>query len=71
MAESRGPVIKLQEGPGKGQQYYEDDFVERIRAAQRMGRTVPDAAGWALGYQRPAHGHIWIWQGTNCHPQPI
>jgi hypothetical protein len=43
MAERGGPVIRLQDGPGAGWQFYEEDFLERIRAAQRMGRTVPDA----------------------------
>jgi hypothetical protein len=42
MAERGGPVIRLQDGPGAGWQFYEDDFLERIRAAQRMG---PDRAG--------------------------
>jgi hypothetical protein len=45
MATSKGPTIRLQDGPGAGQQFHEEDFLERIRAAQRMGRTVPDAAG--------------------------
>lgn len=72
MAASKGPTIRLQGGPGAGQQFHEDDFLERIRAAQRMGRTVPDAAGWALGYERPRQGHIWIWrEGVNCHPTPL
>ena len=70
MAESRDPVIRLQDGPGAGWQFHEEDWLERIRAAQRMGRTVPDAAGWALGYQRPTSGSIWIWRGVNCHPTP-
>ena len=34
--------------PGAGQQFYENEFVEWIRAVQLMGRTVADAAGWAL-----------------------
>lgn len=71
MAASRGPTIRLQDGPGAGQQFHEEDFLERIRAAQRMGRTVPDAAGWALGYERPRQGHIWIWRAVNCHPTPL
>jgi hypothetical protein len=33
-----------------------------------MSRTVPDASGWALGYERPISGVIWIWRGVNCHP---
>jgi hypothetical protein len=41
MAENRGPVIRLNGGPGNGQRFYEEDFLERIRAAQRMGRTRP------------------------------
>jgi hypothetical protein len=36
MAERGGPVIRLQDGPGAGWQFYEDDFLERIRAAQRI-----------------------------------
>ncbi|HEY0688796.1 MAG TPA: hypothetical protein VGD71_07105 [Kribbella sp.] len=35
MAERGGPVIRLQDGPGAGWQFYEEDFLERIRAAQR------------------------------------
>jgi hypothetical protein len=69
MAERGGPVIRLQDGPGAGWQFYEDDFLERIRAAQRMGRTVPDASGWALGYERPVSGVIWIWRGQ-LPPRP-
>jgi hypothetical protein len=71
MAENRGPVIRLNGGPGNGQQFCEEDFLERIRAAQRRGRTKPDHAGWALGYQRPTTGHTWEWRGVNCHPTPI
>jgi hypothetical protein len=61
-------VIRLQDGPGAGWQFYQDDFLERIRAAQRRGRTVPDASGWALGDERPIGGVVWIWRGVNCHP---
>ena len=68
MADRHGPVIRLQDGPGAEWQFYEEDFLERIRAAQRMSRTVPDASGWALGYERPISGVIWIWRGVNCHP---
>jgi hypothetical protein len=68
MAEQHGPVIRLQDGPGAGWQFYEEDFLERIRAAQRMGRTVPDASGWALGYERPVSGVIWIWRGSTATP---
>jgi hypothetical protein len=68
MAEQRGPVIRLQDGPGAGWQLYEEHILERIRAAQRKGRTVPDASGWALGYERPISGVIWTWRGINCHP---
>jgi hypothetical protein len=68
MAERGGPVIRLQDGPGAGWQSYEEDFLERIRAAQRMVRTVPDASGWALGYERPVSGAVWTWRGVNCHP---
>jgi hypothetical protein len=68
MAERGGPVIRLQDGPGAGWQFYEEDFLERIRAAQRMGRTAPDASGCALGYERPISGAVWTWRGINCHP---
>ena len=72
MATSKGPVIRLQGGPGAGQQFFEDEFLERIRAAQRMGRTAQEHAGWALCYERPPQGHVWIWrEGVNCHPRPI
>jgi len=61
-------VLLLEGGPGHGQIYTEDDFRTRIRAAQRMGRTQPDGAGWALGYA-PGPGSVWIWRnGVNCHP---
>jgi hypothetical protein len=49
-------MIRLNGGPGNGQQFYEEDFLERIHAAQRMGRTKPDHAGWALGYNDPLPG---------------
>jgi hypothetical protein len=56
----RGPVIRLQGGPGDGQAFYEEDFRERIIAAHRMGRTTPDGPGWALGYQEPTSGTVWV-----------
>ena len=71
MAASKGPTIRLQGGPGDGWQFHEDDFLERIRAAQRMGRTSVDGPGWALGYQRPTAGVIWVWRGVNCYPDPL
>jgi hypothetical protein len=70
MAEQRGPGDPPVGRPGAGWQFYEDDFLERIRAAQRMGRTVPDASGWALGYERPVSGLVWTWRGINCQPGP-
>lgn len=51
-----GPTIKLDQGPGHGQIYFEADFRDRIKAAQRMHRTEPDAAGWALGYTPGGRG---------------
>jgi hypothetical protein len=62
-----GPTIKLDGGPGHGQIYFEAEFRDRIKAAQRMHRIEPDAAGWALGYT-PGAGSLWTWQGVNCHP---
>ncbi|WP_168197240.1 hypothetical protein [Kribbella sp. ALI-6-A] len=41
--------IKLVGGPGDGQRFHEHDFLERIGAAQRMGRTDPSAI------PRPGH----------------
>ena len=35
-----------------------------------VSRTVPDASGWALGYERPVSGAVWIWRGVNCRPAP-
>jgi hypothetical protein len=40
-----GPTIRLDGGPGHGQIHFEEEFRDRIRAAQRMHRTEPDAAG--------------------------
>lgn len=37
MAVTPGAVIRLENGPRAGAQFYEDDFLERVRAAQRMG----------------------------------
>lgn len=61
MANSR-QVVRLSGGPGHGQVFYVDDWEERRRAAERMGRTADDVRGWALGY-RPAGdgGDRWIW----------
>ena len=76
MAASRGPVIRLH-GPGDEHDrwvYFEEDFLDCILAAQRMGRTVDHPAGWPLSYQRPASAsdHTWVWRpGENCHPNPI
>jgi hypothetical protein len=64
--------IRLVGGPGDGQRFHEHDFLERIRAAQRMGRTDPvgDPAAWALGYLRTGAAE-WHWKGVNCYPDPI
>jgi hypothetical protein len=71
-AADRGPVIRLQGGPSDKWQYYEQDFLEGIRAAQRMHRGAGDSAGWPLSYERPVSGLIWVWrEGKNCHPNPI
>ncbi|WP_328522798.1 hypothetical protein [Kribbella sp. NBC_00359] len=70
-AADRGPVIRLQGGPCDKWQYYEQEFLECIRAAQRMHRTVGDPAGWPLSYERPVSGLVWVWrEGKNCHPNP-
>ncbi|WP_328321858.1 hypothetical protein OHA70_25520 [Kribbella sp. NBC_00382] len=65
-------TITLDGGPDHGQVYFEDEFRGRIRAAQRMGHTHPDAAGSALGYAPGgvtlSGGKLWAWQGVNCHP---
>ncbi|GAA3537672.1 hypothetical protein GCM10022235_01350 [Kribbella ginsengisoli] len=67
-----GPTIRLDGGPGHGQIYFEAEFRDRIKAAQRMHRTEPDAAGWALGYEpggpSAGGGRLWTWRGVNCHP---
>ena len=71
-AAARGPVIRLQGGPSDKWQYYEQDFLECIRAAQRMHCRVGDPAGWPLSYERPVSGLVWVWrEGKNCHPNPI
>jgi hypothetical protein len=67
----QGPVIRLESGPRAGAQFYEEDFLERIRAAQRMGRTTVEGPGWPLGCQRPIAGLLWTWRGVNCHPRPL
>lgn len=64
-------TITLDGGPGHGQVYLAEEFRDRITAAHRMGRTEPDAAGWALGYA-PGGTTLsgsprWTWQGVNCH----
>lgn len=72
-----GPLatITLEGGPDHGQVYFEDEFRERIKAAQRMGHTQPDAAGSALGYAPGgvtlSGGKLWSWQGVNCHPADL
>lgn len=66
MAEARGPIIRLQDGPGAGQQYYEDDFLERsarpsewagpsrTRPAGRWGRRGRGKASSGPGKARTA-----------------
>jgi hypothetical protein len=72
MATDRGPIIRLQGGPHDRWAYYEQDFFDCIRAAQRMGRSADHPAGWALTYERPMSGLTWVWRpGQNCHPNPI
>ena len=67
-----GPTVRLDGGPGHGQIYFEEDFRDRIKAAKRIHRTEPDAAGWALGYApgglSATGGRLWTWHGINCHP---
>jgi hypothetical protein len=61
MAESRR-TIRLSGGPGHGQVFYVDDWHERRRAAQRMGRAADDVRGWALAYHPANDGSdVWIW----------
>ncbi|GAA0948595.1 hypothetical protein GCM10009554_46360 [Kribbella koreensis] len=70
-----GPTIRLDGGPGHGQIYFEAEFRDRIKAAQRMHRTEPDEAGWALGYApgglSSGGGTLWTWRGVNCHPADL
>lgn len=56
MAVSRGPVITLQGGPDARLKYYEEDFLERIRARAWDGPHSPGHGRRSLGYERPAHG---------------
>ncbi|WP_329481569.1 hypothetical protein OG555_05400 [Kribbella sp. NBC_01484] len=71
-AADRGPVNRLQGGPSDKWQYCEQDFLECIRAAQRMHRRVGDPAGWPLSYERPVSWLVWVWrEGRNCHLNPI
>ncbi|HWD83246.1 MAG TPA: hypothetical protein VG497_30310 [Kribbella sp.] len=73
---TRGPVIRLQGGPRDRWEYYEQDFLDCVRAAQAMGQThgrpIDHPASWPLSYERPASGLVWVWRpGKNCHPHPI
>lgn len=54
----------------------EQDFLDCVRSAQVMGllhgRPIDHPSSWALSYERPVSGLIWVWQpGQNCHPNPI
>ncbi|MFG1820616.1 hypothetical protein ACGFIF_43135 [Kribbella sp. NPDC049174] len=63
--------IKLSGGPGDRQTFSREDWAGFILATQRMGRTTPAGAGWALGYERSAGisgQEIWVWTGVNCYP---
>jgi hypothetical protein len=67
-----GPVIKLEGGPGHGQIYFESDFRDRIKAAQRMGRTEATGPGWALGYAPgPATCGYGRAESTATPPSPV
>ena len=55
-------TVRLSGGPGHGQVFYVEDWEERRRAAQRMGRTAGDVRGWALAYRPSAdNSDVWIW----------
>ncbi|MGW1346163.1 hypothetical protein ACWCOV_34275 [Kribbella sp. NPDC002412] len=55
-------TVRLSGGPGHGQVFYVEDWEERRRAAQRMGRTAEDFQGWALAYRPAGDGSdVWIW----------
>jgi hypothetical protein len=58
MATDRGPIIRLQGGQHDKWAYYEQDFLDCVRAAQCMGRTIDHPAGWPLEYERPMSGLI-------------
>lgn len=63
--------VKLSGGPGDRQTFSREDWAGFILATQRMGRTTPVGAGWALGYERSSSTsgqEIWVWTGVNCHP---
>jgi hypothetical protein len=59
-------TVRLSGGPGNGQVFYVEDWEERRRAAQRMGRTADDVRGWALGYRPdPRDPGVWVWVGSS------
>lgn len=69
-------MIRLQGGPPDRWEYYEQDFLDCVRAAQLMaglhGRPIDHPASWSPSYERPASGLTWVWrQGENCQPNPI
>ncbi|MEJ1105731.1 MULTISPECIES: hypothetical protein [unclassified Kribbella] len=62
MGQSGRQTVRLSGGPGHGQVFYVEDWEERRRAAQRMGRTPDDTRGWALAYRpSPNNPDLWIW----------
>ncbi len=62
MGQGGRQTVRLSGGPGHGQVFYVEDWEERRRAAQRMGRTAGDVRGWALAYRPSAdNSDVWIW----------
>jgi hypothetical protein len=66
------PRSSLKAARATGKIYYEVEFRERIKAAQRMHHTQPIGAGTDLGYAPGGASStgqkLWTWQGINCHP---
>jgi hypothetical protein len=66
----REGVITLVGGLGDRWVFYVSDWEDQRRAAQRMGRTADEFAGWPLAYRQESPGSSrWMWVAGDDWPR--
>jgi hypothetical protein len=66
----REGVITLVGGLGDRWVFYVSDWEDQRRAAQSMGRTADEFAGWPLAYRQETPGSSrWVWAAGDDWPR--